>query len=109
MQVKLVGDMSGLRNGEPWPSIGDTIDLTDDEANQMLINGSAVPAGQKHAMADARFEAKKAADKKAEADLKAAVEKAKADAKAAADQAAADQKAADDQAAANAKAAKAGN
>lgn len=108
MQVKLVSDMSGLRNGEPWPSIGETVDLTDDEANQMLINGSAVLPNQKHAFADARLAQKQAAEKKAEADNKAALDKAKADAKAAADKAAADQKALDDQAAADAKAAKAG-
>jgi hypothetical protein len=107
MRVKLVSDMSGLRNGEPWPGPGEVVDLTEDEANNMLINGTAVMPDQKHA-ADARFAAKQAADKKAEVDRKAGIEKAKADAKAAIDKAAAEQKALDDQAAADKKAAKVG-
>lgn len=42
MRVQLNHDISGLRNGEPWPGRGGEIDLPDDEAEGMIANGSAV-------------------------------------------------------------------
>lgn len=36
MQVKVLIQPSGLRNGKPWPPRGGTIDLPDDEAVHMI-------------------------------------------------------------------------
>jgi hypothetical protein len=39
MRVRIEVDMSGTRNGIPWPSRGRIVDLPDDEARDMLHNG----------------------------------------------------------------------
>jgi hypothetical protein len=96
--------MSGLRNGEPWPGPGEVMDLPEDEASQMLINGMAVGPDQKHPEADRRAAFRKYQEEQAKADQKAAVEQAKTDQKAAADRADADQKAAEARAEAERKA-----
>ena len=44
MLVVMVAQMSGLRNGKPWPPRGHTIELPDDEAVQMIQNQTALPA-----------------------------------------------------------------
>lgn len=36
MEIRLTTDISGLRDGVPWPKRGDTIDLPDDEAVELL-------------------------------------------------------------------------
>lgn len=43
MKVRIKGDISGSRNGVPWPARGETIDLPDDEAAQMCESGLATP------------------------------------------------------------------
>ncbi len=43
MLVKMRAEVSGLRDGKPWPPIGGTIDLPDAEAVHMCANGSALP------------------------------------------------------------------
>lgn len=45
MRVKLKGDMSGTRDGVPWPCRGEEIDLPDDEGVALCAAGMAVPAG----------------------------------------------------------------
>lgn len=35
--------LSGTRNGEPWPTPGQELDLPDDEAAQYCANGFALP------------------------------------------------------------------
>jgi hypothetical protein len=36
--------MSGTRNGVPWPEVGNTMELPDDEARQMIGAYQAIPA-----------------------------------------------------------------
>jgi len=104
MRVKLVGDMSGLRDGEPWPGPGEIVDVTDDEGTQMLINGMAVGPDQKHPEADRRAALRKFQAEQDKADQKDAAEQAKVDMKVAADRVDADQKRADARAEAERKA-----
>jgi hypothetical protein len=42
MKVRLTQQISGSRNGQPWPAAGTEIDLPDDEARSLLMGGSAV-------------------------------------------------------------------
>lgn len=44
MFIQMLGQVSGLRNGKPWPRPGGTIDLPDDEAVRLVQNQMAVPA-----------------------------------------------------------------
>lgn len=44
MFITMLGQVSGLRNGKPWPPPGHAIDLPDDEAVQLIANQMAVPA-----------------------------------------------------------------
>lgn len=46
MRVKMKVDMSGTRDGAPWPPRGTVVDLPDDEALQYLNADMAVPAGE---------------------------------------------------------------
>lgn len=41
MRVRLAQPMSGTRNGVPWPEVGSTVDLPEDEARGMLESGHA--------------------------------------------------------------------
>ncbi|MFJ8153962.1 hypothetical protein [Streptomyces sp. NPDC094468] len=43
MKVRIKGDISGSRNGVPWPKRGEVIDLPDDEATGLCRSGLAVP------------------------------------------------------------------
>lgn len=42
MRVRLIGEMSGTRDGQQWPSRGSTVDLPDDEALMLVRNRMAV-------------------------------------------------------------------
>ena len=95
MRVKMVQQVSGGRNGVPWPAPGEEIEVSQEEANDLLLNGQAVAANLKAEPADSAAAAAEAAAKATEAEDAAALKQAQADAKAASDQAAADQKAAD--------------
>ncbi len=44
MLILMMGQVTGLRNGKPWPPPGHTIDLPADEAAQLISNQMAVPA-----------------------------------------------------------------
>lgn len=43
MIVRLKGDISGTREGQPWPPRGSVVDLPDDEAAKLCATGMAVP------------------------------------------------------------------
>lgn len=43
MQVKVIVQPSGLRNGEPWPPRGGVIDLPEDEALRLIQQRMMVP------------------------------------------------------------------
>lgn len=44
MRIVLIGDVSGTRNGQPWPPRGSTIELPDDEAAVLCQQRMAKPA-----------------------------------------------------------------
>jgi len=52
MQVKLLVDISGTRNGEPWPGRGESVDLPEDEARAMIAVGMAAEAGDEASAGD---------------------------------------------------------
>jgi len=49
MRVKIKGDMSGTRDGQPWPTRGEEIDLPDDEGAALCAQGMAEPVAKKDA------------------------------------------------------------
>lgn len=44
MLILMLGQVSGLRDGKPWPPPGHTMDLPFEEAMQLVGNQMAVPA-----------------------------------------------------------------
>lgn len=44
MNITLIGDVTGTRNGENWPPRGTTVDLPDEEARSLIGAGLAVEA-----------------------------------------------------------------
>lgn len=42
MQVKMIAQLTGTRDGEDWPRVGATIDLPDAEAADLIMNGYAI-------------------------------------------------------------------
>jgi hypothetical protein len=44
VKVRIKGDISGSRNGVPWPKRGETMELPDDEGTALCASGLAVPA-----------------------------------------------------------------
>lgn len=47
MKVRLKIDVSGTRNGAPWPARGEIVELPDQEAADMCANGQADPVAEK--------------------------------------------------------------
>ncbi len=43
MRVRLNVQLSGTRDGVPWPAVGSVVELPDDEARDMLTSGTARP------------------------------------------------------------------
>lgn len=46
MRVKMVGSITGTRNGEPWPEVGGEIVLPDSEGAELCALGMAVPVAE---------------------------------------------------------------
>lgn len=46
MKVRMKGDVSGSRNGVPWPPRGGTVDLPDGEAADLCRIGLAEPVAE---------------------------------------------------------------
>lgn len=44
MLVRMTTTIGGYRNGEPWPTVGGTIDVPDHEAADLIRNGYAEAA-----------------------------------------------------------------
>ena len=42
MKVQMRAQISGTRNGEDWPGPGAIVDLPDDEAESLILNGLAL-------------------------------------------------------------------
>jgi hypothetical protein len=47
MRIRMRDQISGTRNGEPWPPPGGEVDLPDAEAVKYCANGLAVPVAAK--------------------------------------------------------------
>lgn len=43
MKVRLTGDMTGNRNGEPWPERGSVVEVSDEEGAALCRGGMAKP------------------------------------------------------------------
>ncbi len=41
MRIKLLAEITGTRNGVPWPKRGEEVDLPDEEATTMVAVGMA--------------------------------------------------------------------
>ena len=47
MKIRLKTEITGLRNGVPWPAVGETTELPDNEAAGMCAAGLAEPVAEK--------------------------------------------------------------
>lgn len=56
MKVRMLADISGTRNGEDWPKRGETVDLPDGEAKDLIESRMAAPAEDKDAEAEVKAE-----------------------------------------------------
>lgn len=72
MKVKLRSEISGSRDGQPWPPPGSEVDLPQDEAVALLQSGSAVPVNQKDADVELRSGVAAGVDPATEAVVQAA-------------------------------------
>lgn len=52
MLVRMKIQIGGYRNGEPWPAIGDPIDVPDHEAESLIANGYAEATNAESAAID---------------------------------------------------------
>ena len=64
MKIRMKVDISGTRNGEPWPARGETIDLPTDEAQSLIDSNmaEAVAKAKAESARQAREEQKRLAD-----------------------------------------------
>jgi len=46
MRIKLLAEITGTRNGVPWPKRGEEVDLPDEEATTMVAVGMAEAVGK---------------------------------------------------------------
>ncbi len=44
MRVQMKATITGTRNGADWPAVGESVDLPDGEATDLIAAGLAVPA-----------------------------------------------------------------
>ncbi|MFE7516113.1 hypothetical protein ACFU8I_33505 [Streptomyces sp. NPDC057540] len=44
MRIRMLTTLPGTRHGEPWPDKGTTVDVPDEEAEQLIRYGAAEPA-----------------------------------------------------------------
>jgi hypothetical protein len=49
VKVKMLGSISGARDGQEWPGIGEEVELPDDEAAALCAQGMAAPVAEKAA------------------------------------------------------------
>jgi hypothetical protein len=48
MKVRMLQQVSGSRNGQPWPAPGEEVDLSDSEAHSVIGGGAAEEVGAEH-------------------------------------------------------------
>jgi hypothetical protein len=44
MKIRLTYQIHGMHDGQPWPSVGDVIDVSMDQAISLISRGYAIPA-----------------------------------------------------------------
>lgn len=49
MKIRLKTDITGSRDGQPWPTAGSEVDLPDSEAASLIQTGAAVPVNSRGA------------------------------------------------------------
>lgn len=49
MKVKMIASITGTRDGQEWPAAGETVDLPDAEARDLVAGGLAVELDKKTA------------------------------------------------------------
>lgn len=64
MLVKLVGEITGTRNGVLWPPVGHLIELPDDEAVRLIDTRMAVPAVDPEAAVERAVRDERAVEKR---------------------------------------------
>lgn len=47
MKVRILVEISGLRNGSPWPAVGKTLDVPDHEGKQLCESRLAEPVASR--------------------------------------------------------------
>lgn len=47
MKVEMKHEVSGTRDGEPWPPIGGEITVPDEEGAELCASGMAVPVAER--------------------------------------------------------------
>jgi len=78
VKVKMLFQISGTRNGADWPAPGETVDLPEAEAAELVARGQAEPAKAKASHDDAKPEKTPPAEKAVVAPPETAVLPAKA-------------------------------
>lgn len=51
MRVRMIDKIGGTRNGEPWPEVGESIDVPDGEAADLIAVGYAEEATDEEVVA----------------------------------------------------------
>ncbi|MFJ1765061.1 hypothetical protein ACIOD2_32370 [Amycolatopsis sp. NPDC088138] len=64
MRVTMKASVSGSRDGQSWPAIGETVDLPDEEAVHLCGAGIAAPAGDEDEAAVVEDDTEKATTQK---------------------------------------------
>ena len=64
MLVKMLGEVSGTRNGVLWPPIGHLIELPDDEAIPLIDSRMAIPAVDPEAAVERAVRDERAVEKR---------------------------------------------
>lgn len=54
MRVEMKIEISGARDGSPWPLMGGVVDVPDAEGAELVANGHAVPVAPEPEKATAR-------------------------------------------------------
>ncbi len=49
MNIRMIGKVSGVRDGKSWPDAGETLDVPDDEAAALCASGLAEPVDARNA------------------------------------------------------------
>lgn len=63
MKIHMIAEISGTREGQPWPKRGEVLDVSKEEAEHMIAAGLA-SASESHAAAEVETRPAKKAEKR---------------------------------------------